>query len=64
MVIGDVYTKPAFRLQGYAHLLMDEVIKWLKNKGVDTIRLLASEEARPMYIKFGFMHTDEMELTF
>jgi len=38
-------------------------VSWLKSKGVMTIRLLASEQGRPIYQKIGFIYTDEMALT-
>lgn len=60
--VGDVYTLPNYRRQGYSHLLMNEVIDWFKTKGVNTIRLLASSQARNMYVELGFNTTDEMVL--
>lgn len=60
--VGDVYTNPEYRHRGYAHLLMNEVIEWLKAKGINTVRLLASAEARAMYEALGFVPTDEMVL--
>ena len=61
--VGDVYTYPKHRHKGYARLLMKEVISWLKIKRVDTIRLLATPQARHMYKELGFKATDEMVLS-
>ena len=60
--IGDVYTVPTARGAGLARLLSGTAITWLKSKGVQTVRLLASEVARPIYASMGFRQTDEMVL--
>ncbi len=58
--IGDVYTLPEYRGNGYATELTADAISWLKAKGVQRISLLASEQARGIYKRMGFMPTDEM----
>lgn len=60
--IGDVYTAPSARGNGLARLLSSAAIDWLRSGGVKTIRLLASEVARPLYGSLGFKMTDEMVL--
>lgn len=60
--IGDVYTCPEARRQGLARRLSVDAINWLRERGVSTIRLLASEAARPIYVSLGFSPTDEMTL--
>jgi N-acetylglutamate synthase-like GNAT family acetyltransferase len=60
--IGDVYVSPQFRKRGYARSLTQAVIEWLEGKGIHTIRLLATPEARHMYHQLGFVQTDEMVL--
>nr|WP_092075125.1 GNAT family N-acetyltransferase [Dendrosporobacter quercicolus]NSL49544.1 GNAT family N-acetyltransferase [Dendrosporobacter quercicolus DSM 1736]SDN34400.1 Acetyltransferase (GNAT) domain-containing protein [Dendrosporobacter quercicolus] len=60
--IGDVYTIPQERTRGLATDLTKATIAWLKSKGVWTIRLLASEQGKPIYQKMGFVNTDEMAL--
>ncbi|QDR82988.1 GNAT family N-acetyltransferase [Sporomusa termitida] len=60
--IGDVYTVPRERTRGLATELTKATIAWLKSKGVRTIRLLASEQGKPIYQKMGFVNTDEMAL--
>jgi GNAT superfamily N-acetyltransferase len=60
--IGDVYTRPAYRRRGYAARLAVEAIDWLKGQGVEMIRLLATPQARSLYVKLGFEPTDEMVL--
>lgn len=58
--LGDVYTHTAYRGQGLASALSDAAIAWLKGQGVGMVRLLASDAARAMYAKKGFVATDEM----
>ncbi|HEY5560612.1 MAG TPA: GNAT family N-acetyltransferase [Clostridiaceae bacterium] len=62
--IGDVYTLPEYRKNGYATKLTNESITWLRNKGVKNISLLATEQARNIYSKIGFKSTDDMKLFF
>ena len=58
--IGDVYTLPEYRKNGYATKLTNNAINWLREKGVGRVSLLASDQARDIYIKIGFQPTDEM----
>lgn len=60
--IGDVYTLPAYRNKGHADRLSKNAIEWLRKKGIQTIRLLASEQAKSLYKKHGFSVSDEMIL--
>ncbi len=60
--IGDVYTLPGYRRRGYAERLAIEAIDWLKGHGVEMIRLLATPQARSLYVRLGFEPTDEMVL--
>lgn len=63
-IIGDVYTKPAYRRKGVATKLNREVLKWLNSRGIKSVRLLASDAARPIYERLGFSASDELVLTF
>lgn len=60
--IIDVYCIPKKRRNGYASKIMEELIKWLKNNGIQTIKLKPSAAGRHMYEKFGFCDSGEMEL--
>jgi GNAT superfamily N-acetyltransferase len=60
--IGDVYVEPRFRNQGYARVLTKEVLNWFSKKGINTIRLLASDNAKSLYKSIGFKETDQMIL--
>jgi len=59
-IIQNVYTEPAWRRRGVAMLLMKEIISWSQKTGIDSLVLHASDEARPLYEKLGFIATTEM----
>jgi len=58
--VGDVFVMPEYRRQGHARILSNQVIQQLKQQGVDTIRLLASDTAKPLYQQLGFKDSDMM----
>jgi GNAT superfamily N-acetyltransferase len=60
--LGDVYTRPAYRRQGYARQLTTKAIDWLNGRGVEMIRLLATPPAQALYVKLGFEPSGEMIL--
>jgi ribosomal protein S18 acetylase RimI-like enzyme len=60
--IGDVYVESRFRNQGYARKLTNEVLDWFSKKEINTIRLLASDNAKKLYKSLGFNETDQMIL--
>lgn len=60
--IIDVYCVPDKRKNGHASRIIEELIKWLKDKGVHNIKLKPSASGRNLYEKFGFCDSGEMEL--
>ena len=60
--ILNVYTDARFRRRGLARLLMEEIVAWCKNNGVDTIILHASPAGRSLYESMGFAATNEMRI--
>src|SRR5713226_5058735 len=60
--IGDVYTDPEHRRQGYARQLTLKAIDWLRSRDVQMIRLMSTPQARPLYEELGFQPSDEMVL--
>ena len=58
----DVYCVPEKRRNGYASLIMKELIEWLKGKGVHNVRLKPSAVGRRLYEKIGFSDSGEMEM--
>lgn len=59
--IIDVYTVPEYRGKGLSARLMERTIQWLKGKGVQEAKLIASgKDARRLYERTGFKPTWEM----
>lgn len=60
--IGNLYTVPTHRRRGLARMLMETVLHWCDEHGIDQITLSASEQGRPLYQSLGFVPTEEMRL--
>lgn len=60
--IYNVYTEQAYRSQGIARRLVEQVISTCEEMGVRYIRLHASDAGRPLYESIGFLPTNEMSL--
>ena len=60
--IIDVYCVPEKRRNGCSTQIMQELIKWLCDKGVHNIKLKPSNAGKHLYEKFGFKDSGEMEL--
>lgn len=60
--IIDVYCIPEKRRNGYASKIIEELLQWLKSKGVHTIKLKPSAVGKHLYEKLGFYDSGEMEL--
>jgi len=61
-LILNVYTEPEFRKRGLARQVMLLIISWLKEQGLRTVYLHASDDGRPLYAALGFQPTNEMRL--
>lgn len=59
-LIVNVFTEPRWRRRGIAELLMREVLRFVKQRGIDNVVLHASAQGRPLYEKLGFRQTNEM----
>ena len=62
--VGDVYTIPTHRNLGISMKLNKEALNWLRDYGVDSVRLLASDAGRPIYEQLGFSPDLAMVLNF
>jgi predicted acetyltransferase len=60
--IIDVYCIPEKRRNGYSSKIIEELLQWLKIKGVHNIKLKPSAAGKHLYEKFGFCDSGEMEL--
>jgi len=63
-VILNVYTEPEFRKRGIARQVMRTILDWIKQQGLRSVNLHASDEGRPLYERLGFESTNEMRLKF
>ena len=52
--IGMILVHPEFRRRGIATSLMNRCIEHLRNKGIESIKLDATDLGRPVYLKLGF----------
>jgi GNAT superfamily N-acetyltransferase len=63
-VILNVYTEPEFRKRGIARQIMLRILTWVKEQGLRSVNLHASDEGRHLYETLGFETTNEMRLRF
>jgi hypothetical protein len=52
--IGMVLVHPSFRRRGIGSALMNRCIEHLQSRGVESIKLDATDQGRPVYLKLGF----------
>ena len=60
--VMNVYTGPDYRRQGHARRLMDAVMAYVRDQGIRTVVLHASDAGRALYESFGFQQTNEMRM--
>ena len=59
-IVQNVYTEPDWRRRGLAGLLIERIIDWTREQGIDSLVLHASDEGRALYERLGFIATTEM----
>jgi GNAT superfamily N-acetyltransferase len=59
-LILNVFTERPWRRQGVAVGLMEELLRWTRAHGIESVVLHASEDGRPLYERLGFVPTNEM----
>lgn len=61
--ILNIYTCPEFRKQGLAGKIVNEIVKYASEIGINKLWLSSSETGKSIYAKYGFVEKDnEMEL--
>jgi GNAT superfamily N-acetyltransferase len=60
----SVYTRPEFRRNGLASMIVEEAMEWAKRCGYYKIVLHASKTGRKVYSQLGWRRTWEMEFGF
>lgn len=59
----NIYTSPAYRKQRYARSILDEIIKYSAEIGIQRLWLNSSEKGHSLYLSYGFTDKqNEMEL--
>jgi GNAT superfamily N-acetyltransferase len=59
-LILNVFTERPWRRQGVAIGLMEELLRWTRAHGIESLVLHASADGRPLYEGLGFVPTNEM----
>jgi len=59
-IVLKVFTEAPWRRRGLAGLLMTHVLDWVRRNNVETLVLHASDQARGLYERLGFIPTNEM----
>lgn len=61
--IMNMYTDPDYRRKGIARGTLDRLISDIRERGITSVSLEATEMGRPLYEKYGFVQSeDEMYL--
>ncbi len=61
-VIVNVYTEPGWRGRGLARRIVETILAWLREQGLHSVDLHASDAGRHLYETLGFEPTNEMRL--
>lgn len=59
--IGMVLTRKAYRGRGFAKRLMNEVLRLADIGGIESVKLDATDQGKPLYEKFGFRSEQAVE---
>ena len=59
-LVVNVYVDPDYRRRGLARRLMEAILAWSQEQGIERVSLHASSMGRPLYESLGFNATSEM----
>jgi RimJ/RimL family protein N-acetyltransferase len=59
-IVLNVFTEPEWRQRGAATFVMEEILRWARKEKLDRLVLHASDHARSLYERMGFIATNEM----
>jgi N-acetyltransferase len=59
-IVLNVFTEPEWRKRGAGRILMEEILHWARAEKLDRLVLDASDQARSLYERMGFIATNEM----
>ena len=60
--IMSLVTVPDYRRRGIARHIMQTMLRWLKEQGIQCVALHATEMGRPLYRDLGFLDSNEMKM--
>ncbi len=60
--IMNLVTDPRYRRRGIARHMMQTMIEWLAEQGIQRVTLHATDVGRPLYKELGFVDSNEMRL--
>jgi GNAT superfamily N-acetyltransferase len=60
--IMNMSTVPAYRRRGVARRIMQTILAWLEERGIQRVVLHATDQGRPLYEQLGFVDSNEMRL--
>jgi GNAT superfamily N-acetyltransferase len=61
-LIVNVFTEPEWRRLGLARALLEKILAWSRDQGIESLTLHASDDGRALYEQLGFIATSEMRL--
>ena len=61
-IVVNVYVEPEWRRRGFARRLMQTLMHWARERGIERVVLHASRDGRALYEELGFVQTNEMRL--
>jgi GNAT superfamily N-acetyltransferase len=59
--VGMVLTAPEFRRRGFAEMLIERAMEFVEERGIETVKLDATEAGNGLYRKFGFVEECEVQ---
>jgi GNAT superfamily N-acetyltransferase len=59
--VGMVLTAPEFRRRGFAEMLIEQAMEFVEDRGIETVKLDATEAGNGLYRKFGFVEECEVQ---
>jgi GNAT superfamily N-acetyltransferase len=58
-LVVNVYVEPEYRRQGLARRLMEAILAWSREQGIERVSLHASTMGQPLYEALGFTRSNE-----
>ena len=58
-LVVNMYVEPEYRRQGLARRLMEAILAWSREQGIERVSLHASTMGQPLYEALGFTRSNE-----